>query len=366
MAITDKDKFQKQRAIRFCVANDLLPYLEVKVLNDKDISDDKSTLTDIDVMGIEISNRSDTRRIIFDCKTLKTSPINRAFWAAGLAKYTSSSEAFLILERRPLDSHRLSAIKINVRIFDTNLFDKYAESQSIDYLDKTPYSVDIEAWYHYLLIFEKNKKIEDLGEYINSFIPLAKDHSKILRGILAIARKYKGELDPEKSDHMAVYSAIVMSLCLTLSSIASELSEVFDPESTRTKFEDVVKYYIWGGRDSFLIRKKMQDILVKNNEYLQPHAEIELANWSDFLELLRLILQEPSRLALCCIPMREISLSYLCTPNIESDKFIAKRLNRSNRIRQFIFKVSSYLVNATGLPTDFDVCLKNRINEILK
>lgn len=81
MAALDKDTAQKEKAIRYCISNGVLPYLEVIVNNVREITDVRTVLTDLDVLGLEISRRGSVRRTLFDCKTVgKMSAINRAFW----------------------------------------------------------------------------------------------------------------------------------------------------------------------------------------------------------------------------------------------------------------------------------------------
>ncbi len=51
MAATDKDVFQKTKAIRFCLATGLIPFYEVNVCNIREFADKPELLTDIDVFG---------------------------------------------------------------------------------------------------------------------------------------------------------------------------------------------------------------------------------------------------------------------------------------------------------------------------
>src|SRR5688572_4104649 len=80
----DKDRFQKELAIRFCQARSTVPFVEVVVRSSADLSHSVEVLTNLDVVGLEVTSDGAIKRTIFDCKTAnKMSPINRAFWAAG-------------------------------------------------------------------------------------------------------------------------------------------------------------------------------------------------------------------------------------------------------------------------------------------
>src|ERR1700749_1986464 len=101
MGIYDKDRFQKELAVRFCLARGGVPFVEVVVRSSVDRSDSVEVLTDLDVLGIESIWDGGLRRTIFDCKTAnKLSSINRTFWAAGVKEYTHCNEAYVILGRK--------------------------------------------------------------------------------------------------------------------------------------------------------------------------------------------------------------------------------------------------------------------------
>jgi len=362
MTSTDKDRFQKEKAIRYCLANGFIPYLEVKVGNIKELSTAQTDLTDIDVLGIEVERHGRVRRVIFDCKTLKTSPINRAFWAAGLMKYISSNEAFVILTQKATHAHQISADAIGVHLFSEDLFDGFAKASSIEYLNKASYASNINNWHQYYTYFGTHKQFQELGNYINCQVPLANEYSKALRGVIAKMKLVKGEINPSKNQHMSIYASAVLSLCYILSPLASQLSKVSDPSGTKENFEEILRYYIWEGKDNYALRKGIHELATAKSE--QDPGEFELANWQEFVELVRLILDAPTHISLCCIPLREISLRYLCDVNELADQVIAQRITASSRVRQFIFRASSYLVTAVGLPKDCDLSLREVINEI--
>src|SRR5579862_1023003 len=123
MAKTDKDRFQKDLAIKFALARSMIPFLEVVVRSTADLSDSVEVLTDLDVLGIEPAGDGGLRRTIFDCKSgNKMRAINRAFWAAGIRDYTHCDEAYVILKTGAVHNHRISALAIGVDLHDEKSF----------------------------------------------------------------------------------------------------------------------------------------------------------------------------------------------------------------------------------------------------
>lgn len=360
MAALDKDTAQKEKAIRYCISNGVLPYLEVIVNNVREITDVRTVITDLDVLGLEISRRGSVRRTLFDCKTVgKMSAINRAFWASGVMAYTGCDESYVILSKKASEAHRVSAKTLSVHLFQEYDFDTYAESSSINYLDKRYYSAEISSWHQYYKIFESNHALRALGEHINTRIPLEKDFAKALRELVGIIRLNRGEFNPEKKEHMSVYCSLIMSFLLVMAPISSQIADIFDPSISQPEYETILRYYVWGGRDSYIQRRDL-----KNSVQIASGAqksELELPEWDRFVELSRGLLEAPSEISKALIPCRDLSLRYISTVDVYKDYQLAMSLRTSNRITQFIVAASNYIYNATGLPKDFHSYIKEEL-----
>lgn len=360
MAALDKDTSQKEKAIRYCISNGVLPYLEVVVNNVREITDVRTVITDLDVLGLEISRRGGIRRTLFDCKTVgKMSAINRAFWASGVMAYTACEESYVILTKKASEAHRVSAKTLNVHLFQEYDFDSYAESASINYLDKKYYSAEISVWHDYYKIYEQNEALRPLGEYINTRIPLENDFAKALRELLGVIRLNKGELNPEKKEHMAVYCSLVLSFLLVMAPISSQIADTFDPAIDKVEYEKILRYYVWGGRDSYIQRRDLKNSVQEASG--AKKSELELPGWDRFVELSRGLLEAPAEIGKTLIPCRDLSLRYLSDIDTHKDFQLASSLKSSNRITQFIIAASSYLYTSAGLPKDFHNYIKEEL-----
>jgi len=352
MATLDKDTVQKEKAIRYCISNGILPYLEVAVDNIREITDIKTVITDLDVLGIEISRRGVARKTLFDCKTVgKMSAINRAFWAAGVMAYTGCNESYVILTKKASEAHRVSARQLNVHLFQEQEFDSYAQSANINYLDLLSYSSKISNWHNFYNIFQKYKALKSLGEYLNIKLPLEKDSAKSLRELIGIVRANKGELDPAKPEHMAVYSSIILSFILVMVPISSQIADIYNQDMPQRNYEKILRYYIWGGRESYIQRRDLKNAIQEASG--SKKGELELPGWNDFIQVSRTFLDAPSELKETLIPCREISLRCISTLSNETDSQLKFKIQNSNRVNQFVIAASVYLYKATGVPKDF-------------
>ncbi len=98
--------------MQFCLARGMLPFLEVLVPSASELTEQSEVLTDLDVVGVEFIYDLELRRVLYDCKSGKMSPINRAFWASGVARYTNCNEAVVLLKSPAVYNHRISALKM--------------------------------------------------------------------------------------------------------------------------------------------------------------------------------------------------------------------------------------------------------------
>ncbi|PTP82935.1 MULTISPECIES: hypothetical protein [Vibrio] len=364
MAKFDKDLHQKEMAIRFCLVNGLIPFLEVNVQNFRELSDTSTVITDIDALGVRVDSSGRPRKVIFDCKTLKnTSPINRAFWAAGLMNFTGCNEAFIILRKRASEAHRLSAKQIGVHLFDEPQFASYSESCSIDFRLDYCYSTDINNWVKLEGSCRGNQPLEQFLSFLSNDVPIEKDSVKSFRKILAAIRKVRGEFDPAKPKHRAVYYYTLSVFCYVLSQIVYELRNIVDFDANEATFEKALKYYIWSGKDSFELRNKLQNLQGNPNVV---DSELKLKNWEGFLELCRNLMDSPSDIPKCISPLREFAFMQLADQKDEKNQYIKREVESSNRIRQFSSFMSSYLLLATDLPKDLNDHLDSTFDQALQ
>lgn len=360
----DKDLHQKESAIRFCLITGHLPFLEVNVENKKELSDTTTIITDIDALGICMDPSGGKRRVMFDCKTLgKTSPINRAFWASGIMQYTYCNEAFVILRKRASEAHRFSAKHINVHLFDEKQFTNYSESYSLDFGRDYSYATNIDNWIAHEKIYAKGSKFEKFGQFLNSETPLETDVARGLKRLLAGLKKGKGEFNPNKAAHLAIFSHTVMTFSFLMAQIVHDLKTIIDFDATKEEFEKVLRYYIWGGREAFTKNQQMMRLFSQSNS-LFSKDEPALDAWDAFIELSRKLLDSPSDVFKSCFAMREMSIRNVAKKDGTKDLYLAETIRKSKRTRQFLMGQAKYLVKAVRLPAEFEKKLSDTFDEL--
>ena len=364
MANLDKDIFQKEQAIRFCIVNDMTPFLEVNVQNHRELSSTSTVITDVDVLGVKIDSTGRSRRVIFDCKTLgKTSPINRAFWARGLMSFAGCDEAFIVLRKKASEAHRLSARQINVHLFDEGQFKSYATSCSIDFNIDYCYSTSISSWDKLFNAASGNPSLEMYSSFLQNEIPIEQDCVRALRKFLVAIGKIRGELDPSKPKHRAIFFNSVSIFAFLMAQVVHDLRNVIDFDADEKQFENILKFYVWGGRDSYLLRSKLAELFAIQREGAAS-PEPELRDWPVFMELTRKLLDSPVDIQKCMLPLREFAFMEVVDEDLNKKEYVGAYISKSKRLRQFSAIMARYLVDSNKLPKEFYTKLEDVFNTL--
>ncbi|MDT3275308.1 hypothetical protein Q4Q54_17745 [Shewanella sp. SP2S2-4] len=366
MGKLDKDIHQKEMAIRFCLVNDMTPFLEVNIQNHRELSDTSTIITDIDVMGIESLPSGKARKTIFDCKTLnKTSPINRAFWASGLMRFSNCEQAFIVLRKRASEAHRLSARQIDVHLFDEKQFNNYGESCSIDFNIDYCYSSNISSWLKLYDCSKGNVELQTFVEFISNVVPMEVDYVKAYRKFTSALKKVKGELDPQKPKHQAIFYYTLSIFSFIMSQIVHDLRNIVDFDADELSFEKILKYYIWGGRESYTLKQNLQKAYnAVNQMHPEIDSELKMNKWMEFIELCRNLLDSPNDIQKCITPMRELGFRTVVEKNVLKEEYCKKIIVENNRIRQYSQQMAAYLISVGGLPKEFMDYFDEAFNEL--
>lgn len=353
----DKDRHQKEMAIRYCLARGVSPCLEVLVPSASDLSDTVETLTDIDVLGLEFIADGGFRRTIFDCKTTnKMSPINRAFWAAGLATYTGCDDAVVILKNRAVYNHRISALQINVDLHDDLSFEDLGRTFDQEFGKDNSYQSSIDRWNAIYEMYQNNSWSNGLYALGRNLAPVTREPWRVFRRAIADMRSVKGQFDPAKDGHVALFLDVLSAVFMLWSSLGRDIRRLYDPKMTKGEFERALRYYIWGGKESYQIRLE-----------IRQRAEAvggvqEFPAWDRLVSLASLIITAPQEVFDCVGLCRDLAIRSACGRNAEHDKRLSKSFASNRRARQFIMAGVDYMIAASGVPKDFSTRIQDELS----
>ena len=344
----DKDRFQKELAIRYCLATGMVPFLEVITSSVSDLSDTVEVLTDLDVVGVKAVDGGAQRYVFFDCKTsAKMSAINRAFWAAGVKTYAGYDQAYVILKSRPVTNHRLSALAINVDLHDETSFRELGRTSDEAFPANSHYQSSIERWEALYSAYEKNVWTRSTFELARNQVPLSPAPWTTFRRIIAELRDTRGQYDPGKPEHLAIFLDILASMMVLWASLGRDIRRFYEPSMDRQSFEKVLRYYIWGGKDAYHIRQQLRQRAKAN-----ANEVADLPAWSTLVDYAGLTVSAPRHVLACAHIFKEFALRSVTDDVPGFDEDLSQRFADDNRLRQFTLGMNGYLVEAGGVPKD--------------
>ncbi|MFV1534572.1 hypothetical protein VW012_15500 [Phaeobacter sp. JH209B] len=366
MGKLDKDRHQKQMAVRYCLAQGMVPCLEVVVPSVSELSNKPETITDIDALGVEFVADGGLRRIVFDCKSsVKLSAISRAFWAAGLMQYTGCDGAFVILGKPAVYNHRISALSVNVDLHDERSFENLGQSKRLDFNKAHYYQSTIENWDKVLVAFEKYSWSEALFSLSRNTAPISRTPEKVFRKSIVELRKARGHFDPAKDEHFAIFFDVMAAMFLLWTSMGRDFRRIYSPSMKREQFEHALRLYIWGGKETYEIRHALREKAAQLNSASEFPPEIqEFPAWEKLLHFTGLVVDSPQSIFECVNLCRELSIRSVVGKGGDEEKNLSATLGASNRAAQFILAMTSYLTSACQLPSDTEQQVKKIISEL--
>jgi hypothetical protein len=349
MAKTDKDKYLKDLAIKLALARGMVPIPEVLVRSVSDLSDSTEVLTDLDVLGIENAGDGGLRRVIFDCKSSsKLGAVSRAFWAAGVRDYTRCDEAIVVMNKAAVSNHRISALVIDVDLHDERSFKELGRTSDPAFPSETHYQSSIDGWFTLSDKFSANAWSVPLFDLSRNVAPLSQSPTGTFRKILAELRAIRGNLDPAKDAHVAIFMDALASAFILWASLGRGIRRFYDPSMDKASFEKILRYYLWGGKENYLIRQQLHDKVLVDGAV----GAVELPKWTDLVSFASLTVSAPQNVFECALVCRELAIRLATQSEKPFDAALTARLKSNTRIRQFSLALSDYLVDAGGLPKD--------------
>jgi hypothetical protein len=243
------------------------------------------------------------------------------------------------------------------------LFDAFAGSTAKDYLVPSSYLGEATAWEALLRIGSDYPTLRDYLVYLSSTALLQSSATIGLRSLMARLKKIQGELNPTKQTHRAVFLWTVSQVLIFLSDMTREFHSSFDPEMEKEKFAKSLRYYVWSGRESYLLRKRLSEAL-QSKRGEKNGEPFELPAWNTFVETFRRLLDAPGLVGTVCLPIKDFAFRELVSPRPELEAQLAKRVGSNNRIRQFAMFTGAYLVEAAALPKEFSTELDRLLTSI--
>jgi len=298
-----QDKEIKMEAAKFLWRLGYDTELEAIIIDPKQVGSTIYNITDIDVIGIKLSEDLRIHKLLIDCKKLgKVSPVNRLFWLKGIMDHMECFAGYIILDKPIVSDHKILASKYNISLLEYKDLD-ILKSKLIK--DNSNFDSNIFSYSSYegfLKRANEIKEISDLREYIERFY-WNEDPAQQIRHILQHTR-FVGKNITQKNKIISAY--LLYSLIKFYNALASMISKLFHIYLTKDSKEELdenLKVFLYGGRENYDYFNKLYSGLVNVKRSVQKERslfereedeQLSLPEWDSFLQLYKAMIESVS------------------------------------------------------------------------
>jgi len=348
-----KDRDQKGKALKFCLAHRWFPQLELEVAASATIASKVSSITDLDVFASIPDQFVGYRSAVFDCKTkAKESAVNRALWLIGVMGRMSADQGFCILKKgRLIDiDHRLMAGKRGVILLSENEFDLYAKVVNGPASTTASHTGQIDSWDKFNDIPNHFYKLRSGVVYARATYWMIEDAAEACRKTLAMLRSLNAELDPVQASHMALFMDLCALFSRSVALIVNQIFKAYLHPASSNDLSEALLIMLYGGREAYQHRNELYK-MIKERDNESSVQNLSLPEWDRFLRLFRQLLDAPAAVQSIPLILRETAFAIL---NGNNDFAFAKLLCiESPQAAKFSLFITDYLTKAARLPSEF-------------
>lgn len=350
-----KDRLIKEKLLKYFLKRFWYSNIEVTIFSKKRISSTKKLITDVDVLGLHSDVSGQYKKILGDCKTLKNqSPIARVLWMKGLMSYLDSSKGFIVLDKGIEREHQLTASILDIQLLSDSEFETFGNSTTDETIKLDSAVGNMANWDTFFNIDKKYPPLASLIEFSKSDFWNQDSSSYQLRTAIAMIRLNKGEFNPAVKLHQAALLNHISLVAIALNNIILQIFNQYLVPASKAELDRDLKIIIYGGIENYEflneLRKKFGNGVAEK--------DLELPEWDKFLELVRLVLENPLGFADVPLFLKEHAFELL-SPDKHTFKNSIRDKNKYAVL--FSYRIVEYCVKAAGLPKDFNEVYTEKI-----
>ena len=345
-----------------------LPQFDAKCYTPYGIEENRHEMTDIDVLGFRMDDFYRAQRVAVDCKTGKTSAINRALWLKGLMEERSVSTGFVISQKPIALDHRQATLNWGVTLLEEREIDDFfRQTCGVDTVSLK--CLELEHWLRFRRDVPNANRIKDLLDYINYFF-WGDPATRSLRYVLMETRAVRDTLTPTQRLHLALVADCVCLFATSFLQIVSSIISVNLVVDNESRLDELLKVHIYGGRELYdymnRVRKTVLDLKRAETPALfsteTPDA-LSLPEWPAFLSLVRAGLEFPREISHTPRLLRLIAIDRLLVGNDVDFRKVLPQC--SLRSLQMAADIVGYFCTATGLHPGFAEAIRNECDRFM-
>ena len=356
-----KDRDQKAKALRYCVAKRWFPQLEIDVHPVRHVGKKVALVTDLDVLAFIPDEFRGFRAVVFDCKTgANESAVNRSMWLRGILDLMHAEIGVCILKKSAIESdHKLASAELDIVLLAEDEFNIYANATCSQFDSPVGASGDIDVWDALFAIPSKYPKLGPSINFLRSEFWMQKDIAGACRRVISNLHEVRAELDPAKEEHQCIACDMAALFAHSLAKICSHLFKAYLHPKSQVELDEAVKMLVYGGRASYEHRNSLYKLLKKPEGVNGAIKELSLPEWQRFIKLIRQLLDAPLEVARVPLILREVGFNHLRSTTDPS--FASALCRESPQAARFAVLIVGYLFRAGRLPDEFRISVETEI-----
>lgn len=345
-----------------------LPQFDAKCYTPHGIEESRREMTDIDVLGFRMDDFFRAQRVAVDCKTGKTSAINRALWLKGLMGERSVSAGFVI-SRKPIAlDHRQATLNWGVTLLEEREVDDYFRlTCGVDTVSLK--CLELDNWMRFRRDIPNAGRIKALLDYTTYFF-WGDPPTRSLRYVLMETRAVRESLAPTQRLHVALVADCICLFATAFLQVISSILSVNLVVDNETRLDELLKVHIYGGRELYdymnRVRKTVLDLKRAETPALvaaDPGDSLSLPEWPAFLSLVRAALEFPREISHTPRLLRLIAIDRIL---MEKEVEFGRALpGCSLRSLQMSADMIGYFCTAAGLQSGFTDAIRNECDRFM-
>ncbi len=332
---------------------------EVKIFCDEGIEPSPKEITDVDVYALRPHPDLYFERLLGDCRTLKgQSPISRSLWLRGLIDLVDAHSGCVLLETPRIErDHKLAASQIRVTLLSGADFKAY--DRSLVYPDGSDkIGTSISHLRDLRDVSKKFPKLEPLLRYL--YVGAWQDRSfgSLIRHLIGNLKHVNTELDPSRTDHLAVVADAAAVLSIGIAECAGKIFHQYLHPPDKGLLSEALKLLLWGGHETYVFHAALRQRLMSAKGLIasEDPGSLELPEWNLFVQLVRHVLDRPKEMFVCPWLLRQFAVDILTVARPFRDLTKADLL-----ALKFSMLTVEYACRAAGLPRQFNDVLTDAL-----
>jgi len=353
-----------------------IPFYEVNLYSSIGLTPRRQQITDIDVLGIKLTNSLTIEKIIAECKggrQASRQPVSKSLWLKGVMDYFGAHMGIVVLNKRIPEEHRLAAFALNVRLFSNEELEKFMKVynleifKNIDFYEYTTFKNFTQK------VFSSDSNLLNLKDVLFHKFWIWPDEMK-LRFTLGEIKKASKYFNASSKFHTVLLLEMFVIISVALQIMLSYFYPIYLSPESKEYLSDRLKFYLYGGKETYdylnflyekILKLKSQGTLFNLSSLTNKKTNLSLPYWEEFIQLFKGFLENPLGSIFLPHLFRIIGFGKILVDNKNSINYLKAVLPINNLMLKMAADIVDYVYSVVKFPEEMYMTIKNNLHEFI-